>query len=351
MTRGGTVRFQSLDILRGAAALSVTLFHCVNSHPGVSASAIGGVLLYGWAGVFLFFPISGYCIYAALDRSDSAGPSRFLYRRWARIVPAYWASVLLAVAIALAALPFNRGSMADIALSPTQWLSVLSLTQVFPGWDGIVNPVYWSLAYEAQFYVAMALVLLAPREWRPAIVTVTACIAAAYVALPGLQVRGLFLNYWLNFALGCAVYVWLHVPEARKLALITAAAAVVSAMARMDIALAVSLVCGAVMVLLAAADARVAAARVAVPLIMLGEISYSLYLTHVPIGGRVVNLLARFDAPLWLAGGTAAGISIAAAALFYAVVERPLNAASRRPRTESRAGTMEMVAEELAGRA
>ena len=351
MTRGDTVRFQSLDILRGAAALSVTLFHCVNSHPGVSASLIGGVLLYGWIGVFLFFPVSGYCICAAIDRSGSSGAPQFLWRRWLRIVPAYWVSVVLAVAIALAALPFNRSSVADVALSAPQWASVLTLTQVLAGWDGLVNPVYWSLAYEAQFYVVMALVLLVRSEWRPAIIAVSACIAAAYLTVSSLHVSGLFLNYWLNFAVGCAAYVWLHRPAARAMALVTAAAALVAAIARMDIALAVSLACGVVMVMLAAADARVAAARVSLPLVMLGEISYSLYLTHVPIGGRVVNLLARFDVPLWRAGGSAAAISIAAAALFYAAVERPLNASSRRARTEPRAGTIEMVAEELAGRA
>ena len=55
--RDGHGRFESLDAIRGVAALSVTLFHCVNSHPAVQESVLGRALMYGWAGVFLFFPV------------------------------------------------------------------------------------------------------------------------------------------------------------------------------------------------------------------------------------------------------------------------------------------------------
>ena len=322
MTRAGTARFQTLDAFRGIAALSVTLFHCVNSHPEVASSAIGRWLLYGWAGVFLFFPISGYCICAALDQPHNSRVTRFAWRRWRRIFPPYWASVLLATGVALAALPFNRGSMADVALSPERWLSVLTLTQVFTAFPEIVNPVYWSLGYEVQFYAVMTCVLLVPRDRGPMAVGALSCLAAVYLMSPGLEVRGLFLNHWLSFAAGCAVHMWLHRPAARPIALVVAACAVAAAIARTDPGLAVSVAAGIVMIVAASIDARAATWRVLIPMLALGQISYSLYLTHVPIGGRVVNLLVRFDAPVWLAGGLAAAPSVAAATAFYWVVER-----------------------------
>ena len=66
---------------------------------------------------------------------------------------------------------------------------------------------------------------------------------------------------------------------------------------------------------------------------MCGAVSYSLYLTHVLIGGRTVNLLKRIgDGPVFdvLVMIVAAAISIAFAAGFAYVVERPSINLSRR---------------------
>ena len=57
-----------------------------------------------------------------------------------------------------------------------------------------------------------------------------------------------------------------------------------------------------------------------------GAISYSLYLLHVPIGGRIMNLGGRFahgTPALVLLLMTAVGTSILAAAIFYRLVELP----------------------------
>src|SRR5688572_27753935 len=118
-------RFRSLDAIRGLAALSVVLFHSVNAHPAVAESALGRALLYGWAGVFLFFPVSGYCICAAIDRRENGSVGRFLARRWRRIFPPYWASLVLTIVIGVAALPFNRGSLSDFLLPAPLWAAVM----------------------------------------------------------------------------------------------------------------------------------------------------------------------------------------------------------------------------------
>jgi peptidoglycan/LPS O-acetylase OafA/YrhL len=57
-----------------------------------------------------------------------------------------------------------------------------------------------------------------------------------------------------------------------------------------------------------------------------GTISYSLYLTHVPVGGRVDNLLGRFaNTPVErvLVVFLAMAVAVAFAAGFYWLVERP----------------------------
>jgi peptidoglycan/LPS O-acetylase OafA/YrhL len=58
----------------------------------------------------------------------------------------------------------------------------------------------------------------------------------------------------------------------------------------------------------------------------LGAISYSLYLLHIPVGGRVINLATRVsDSPLFevLAVVSAYALAIGAAAVLYAWVENP----------------------------
>jgi peptidoglycan/LPS O-acetylase OafA/YrhL len=65
----------------------------------------------------------------------------------------------------------------------------------------------------------------------------------------------------------------------------------------------------------------------------LGTISYSLYLVHVPIGGKVINLGERFvegAVPELLLSGIALTISILPAVLFCWAIERPAIKLARR---------------------
>jgi peptidoglycan/LPS O-acetylase OafA/YrhL len=60
--------------------------------------------------------------------------------------------------------------------------------------------------------------------------------------------------------------------------------------------------------------------------LFLGSISYSLYLIHVPIGGRLINATVRFSlGPVMIATATVVilGVSILAATVFYRLVEKP----------------------------
>jgi len=59
---------------------------------------------------------------------------------------------------------------------------------------------------------------------------------------------------------------------------------------------------------------------------MLGAISFSLYLIHVPVGGRVVNLGRRFvetELGELLLSAVALLVCLVTAYLFYIVFERP----------------------------
>jgi peptidoglycan/LPS O-acetylase OafA/YrhL len=62
------------------------------------------------------------------------------------------------------------------------------------------------------------------------------------------------------------------------------------------------------------------------PLRFLGSISYSLYLVHVPIGGRVMNVVARLQLGPFSAVVVTLGaflVSVVAAYAFHAAIEGP----------------------------
>ena len=69
------------------------------------------------------------------------------------------------------------------------------------------------------------------------------------------------------------------------------------------------------------------------PVLFLGLISYSLYLIHIPIGGRVVNIGNRFGDGPWFELGLVAAGTIASrifAVIFWRLFEAPFLKLSRR---------------------
>jgi peptidoglycan/LPS O-acetylase OafA/YrhL len=314
-----TTPYRTLDAWRGLAALAVVLFHCSNGVVSAEDGLVSQIALQGWLGVFIFFPISGYCVYGATQRVPRGGSTEFLKGRWRRIGVPYWASLALALTIGVLALPFSSGSIADLALDPGTWLAVLSLTQVFTDRPDVLNPVYWSLGYEAQFYVVMGICSLVARQRRVLVLTGLTFASAVFIWFES-PLRGLFLSYWPCFAVGCAAHIWIHERGQRGWAWTIAGGALASALLAPTVW--TSVLAAAAFVALAPLDDRLIRARLVVPLASLGVWSYSLYLTHVPIGGRVVNLLRETSLPVWSIVVAGVGVSLAAAYAFYLLIER-----------------------------
>ena len=210
-----------LEIARGFAALWVFAFHLM---PLIAESSPHGMQFaqYGYLGVPLFFVISGYCLYSAAASNLRAqrSPWDFLQRRFLRIFPPFWISILVLAALpylieAISALKsghFVRPEPAWLALGPGDWLQLATLTRVFTAQDGdlqavfsVFNSVYWTLAIEFQFYLVMFAALFFRRWWKPLLIAVT--VLSLFPDLFG--VPGLFLAYWPSFFVGLALR-WLH---------------------------------------------------------------------------------------------------------------------------------------------
>jgi peptidoglycan/LPS O-acetylase OafA/YrhL len=115
-----------IDLLRALGALGVVLFH-LNALPtgrpaGTVSAAWHWFWGYGHLGVGVFFFLSGYCLVPGWNRS--AGLRDFLRRRLGRIMPPYWCSLLLVVALA-AAFKLAAG-VNDVALLPHTARAILA---------------------------------------------------------------------------------------------------------------------------------------------------------------------------------------------------------------------------------
>lgn len=150
----------SIQILRALAALAVVLFHALQwSHLDFAVGA---------AGVDVFFVISGFVLWRSTQMRPTA-PGVFLLARVGRVLPMYWIVTLatgVAAVLRPAALPIIHPEIGHLALS------LLLVPHYGPGGDPFpLLPTGWTLTYEAFFYAAMAIALMAPRDRRPQVLS------------------------------------------------------------------------------------------------------------------------------------------------------------------------------------
>ena len=176
-------RNETVDALRGLAALGVCIFHLCSptSQPILhSIFPVSAVTHYGLFGVTVFFVMSGFIIPYMMDRAayEIRFFPRFLLRRLARLEPPYLASIafVLLLGFAGAASPGFRGQPFEFDLPQT--LSHVGYLTGILGYPWL-NIVYWTLAIEFQFYILIAIFfpLLATR--RPAAQTGVIIVCAA----------------------------------------------------------------------------------------------------------------------------------------------------------------------------
>lgn len=313
--------YENIRALRAIAALMVVLYHItVLWQDRWDYSSIPWE--YGNAGVDLFFVISGFIMVVSSRHlwGTEGAASIFMRHRLARIVPLYWIvtafkiiGVLTVPALAL-----------HTSLAP---LHVLASFAFVPDGTLPVVPVGWTLTFEMVFYMAFALALWTRRP-PVMLVSLLMFVVAAFAApIVAEFVFGMFVGLWV-----------LAVQQRRLVAswaglllivggfglMLTARSPMASEWSRV---LhfgwpAFLIVFGAVW-----CDGKV---RVPRALGVVGDASYSLYLTHgfvLPIVGAVA-LRFGWHWPLFAAGCVVG--SVAAAVVCFYTVERPLTRALRR---------------------
>lgn len=323
------VRLGALDTLRGVAALNVVLLHFTTDfHRDFTPARLSSISWgYGAYGVHLFFLISGFVIFMTAERTQRAYD--FIVSRFSRLYPPYWAAVVFTTAV-LIAVPL-AGGPTPAHLSRRALIDL----SMFQSWGrfGSVDSVYWTLGVELSFYLVL-LVLIWRKALNMAIPVMTGLVVLALcdhllirrpLSVPYDHLRNLlFLEYAYLFTAGMVLY---RIRQQFKpvYLLVLALCALCPATANywpnhppVDAVIAA----GLAVLMYFATSGRLdwIASR---PLVFLGGISYSLYLTHHWVGLLFLKAADNRAINPNLALAMAIGLCLVLATAMTYLIERP----------------------------
>jgi peptidoglycan/LPS O-acetylase OafA/YrhL len=361
----------ALTGVRGFAACWVLLYHAwVAAGPenlylflGNQRIDVTPFLSGGGLGVTVFFVLSGFLLALPFAQASARGQARprfpeFFRRRALRVLPAYYAQLLLLIPLLWFGLAPGPAEVANVALH------ALMAHNFNLHYVATINGPYWSMPTEWNFYLLFPLLILCcgPRRW-PWLLAITLLLVPLYrwtlfqyIAawplgervslidqLPGRLDQFVFgmlaahlLVFWRGtpgrraalarwgdaiLALGCLIGLvllyWMHEHFRRYLAGHWSLYAWNTAFG----------LATALCILGIAAGGRFGLALFANPVsVWLGVVSYSMYLWHFPVVDALSRQtwIASLPGPHWLPLTLAAVPPIlAVSALWYRYVERP----------------------------
>src|SRR5687768_11818513 len=104
LQRHKRVDVPSIDGFRGLAVMFIVLGHCWNSLGGkvqLDGGPIRNIFVTSFAGVDMLFIVSGFVLFLPVVVSGSLGDTKsYAWRRAARIVPAFYAALVLSFIVA-----------------------------------------------------------------------------------------------------------------------------------------------------------------------------------------------------------------------------------------------------------
>jgi len=310
----------SIQYLRGLAALGVVLCHygsSLSSYPLLSS-----FFNFGQSGVYVFFLISGFIIVYSLSKANYKPGQffKFLLKRSIRIDPSYIVVILLTIALfkILAHIPSFKGR--EINFVPGQFIAHLFYVVPFTKYH-FYDHVFWTLSVEFQFYLLIGILYFISNNH---LYKVTFLILfSATCLIPFTNAYYLVFNYVPIFATGISlVEFYLNRKWVNRILPLLLLSLVAY---KFGFPVFILLIFTIAIILLFKLTIK--------PLKVLGDISYSLYLTHPLVLIVVLGIAKRLQfATLQnqlLSLFFETTIAILFAYLFYRTVEKPTTILSK----------------------
>jgi peptidoglycan/LPS O-acetylase OafA/YrhL len=284
---------EGIQYLRGFAALAVLIHHTLEETSAIERfDPADWVVRYGAAGVDVFFVISGFVILSSILAREVTGPSTsasFILDRVRRIFPFYWVCAAAVLLIWLSGAGYRN-------LSPTLDM-VFSALLLLPGSRMIIG-VSWTLTFEMYFYTLVAVLMLTGLSLRQLPSAITVLIGSILLATSYMDTEGPTAEFFSNpivleflFGVALAPLLRLYAPSlAVAMILLIAGVVLIGAgSAYTDNATTAGvsrntryIVWGipAVLVFNGFYAIRLSEGRVRSTILLLGNASYAIYLTH-----------------------------------------------------------------------
>ena len=149
-------RLYEIDLFRFLAAMAVLFYHyafrgnAADAMCDLSFPYLSPIARYGYLGVAFFFMISGFVILLTASKKNVVG---FVRSRITRLFPAFWAAVTLTAVVTF----FIGGDRFQVSLG--QYVINLTMLGQQLGVE-YTDGVYWSLFVELKFYLLVFILLL-----------------------------------------------------------------------------------------------------------------------------------------------------------------------------------------------
>jgi peptidoglycan/LPS O-acetylase OafA/YrhL len=196
-------RINEIDLLRFLAALAVVFFHlafrgyAADGLTAMSYPLLAPVAKYGYLGVNLFFTISGFVILMTVANGSI---SKFMISRFVRLYPAYWVCCTITfLAIMAVGKPQFSASIVQYLINMTMLNGFVNMASI----DG----AYWSLLIEMKFYILVGILLAIKKIHKIEIFVFAWLIASTFLTIGRIGIFNfiLFPEYSTYFIAG-AIY-------------------------------------------------------------------------------------------------------------------------------------------------
>ena len=213
-------RMLTLDAMRGGAALLVVTYHALGVAPLTAPSGwerwlpqiTAHAVHFAYAGIYLFFVISGFCIHLFWARARASGVQKplvnflsFWKRRVRRLYPPYFVALVLYLVYIAYKTPVQVTGFYvwDVVLH------IFMLHNLDPRTAYSINGAFWTLAIEEQLYLAYFLLLFLRIRYGWA-TTLVVCFSARVIWL--IAGRSLSYSFGVDIPMGEAAatnwFIW-----------------------------------------------------------------------------------------------------------------------------------------------